>query len=538
METPYIGVWKLRFHRAIQFIGVCYVVGGTTYGFGLVWFCSPEVTKVKLHCYLLLAENCRVQSGKSTISTKPRTMKLRSSHDDHPVSSKTYVRLRFIFFRFRESILTLTEHDDKQVHQIALSFRDKWFPRQRAKFSCMEMDDSGMEFHRGLSCNRFSESHTHGRDQGVRPIKTTDCIKPSTIPTTPVDSDTPGSFSASCSSGCTTNVTKMLKRKSRWDQPAETNPLTSPERQEPKTQPNLFKNSYSSTKPEGDEVGLGHTEGRSKEGQTSPSYVHNFPRPLEADRADERQQNIDEDVPPGFSLPLNRRLVSSNASTGIDLHGDEVRHAKCPVEVVMGYPQGRFNSRRSVSYGILLSVVQQFGTPHEETVEGWVIAPGMPFQPFPPLPPYPRDKRETPACAATMTMSRPAEKVEQESRDPATFPSDQGTPTTSGASSPYMDIQGANILHNSQRVRDSNSLGTKNFRQQKWNNSKLGPPWLRKRNGWGSTGNNSRSGMCGIGVGTIGNEFKSPNTPYSSEYVGTAVESPYSTFQRHPQHQN
>uniref|UniRef100_A0A5B6ZFR2 Histone-lysine N-methyltransferase ASHH2 n=1 Tax=Davidia involucrata TaxID=16924 RepID=A0A5B6ZFR2_DAVIN len=440
---------------------------------------------------------------------------------------------------FRESILTLTEHDDKQVHQIARNFRDRWIPRPVRKISCMDSDDGRMEFHRGSNCNRFLASHNHWRDQSVRPMETIDCVKQSTVATPPVDSGIQEGCSASSSSGCATNGTRTRKRKSRWDQPAETNPPRSPQHKEPKIQPSLLQKSYSSPQPEIAEVVLDHKNGIRKDAREEknfPGCVHNFSQQVDAGRADEGMQNIDEDVPPGFLPPHNGPLVSSNtSSTSID-HGENVNLAKCP-NVVMGYLRERFSSRLSVSYGIPLSVVQQFGTPQADIVEGWVVAPGMPFHPFPPLPPYPREKRDPPTCAANrITTNQPAENVEHDSHDPTTYLPNQETPSTSGSSPPDMGIPGANIQHDFQLVRGSSfSLGGRYFRQQKWSNSKLGPPWIRKRNGWGSMGNNSRSGMCSIGVGSVANEFKGS---YNSAHVGTRVESACNTFYQPPHDQD
>ncbi|KAA8546452.1 hypothetical protein F0562_002809 [Nyssa sinensis] len=421
---------------------------------------------------------------------------------------------------FRESILTLTEHDDKQVHQIARNFRDRWIPRPVRKISCVDSDDGRMEFQRGSNCNRFPALHNDWRDQSGRATEAIDCVKQSTLATTPNDSGIQDGCSASSSSTCATNGTRNCKRKSRWDQPAETNSPRSPQHKELKIQ-------------------LDHINGISKdaiEGKNFLGCVHNISQQVEAGRTDEVWQNIDEDVPPGFLPSRNGPLVSSNISSApIDLHGENVNHAKFP-EVFMGNLRERFSSRLSVSYGIPLSVVQQFGTPQADIPEGWAIAPGMPFHPFPPLPPYPRDKRETFSCAANpMTMNQLAEKVEHDSRDPATCPSNQETPSTSGSRPPDVNIPSGNIQHNFQPVRGSSySLGRRYFRQQKWNNSKLGPPWIRKRIGWGSMGNNSRNGMCGVGVGSVANEFKGS---YSAEHVGTGVESACNTSYHHPHHQ-
>nr|KYP69999.1 Histone-lysine N-methyltransferase ASHH2 [Cajanus cajan] len=152
-------------------------------------------------------------------------------------------------------------------------------------------------------------------------------------------------------------------------------------------------------------------------------------------------QNIYEDVPPGFSCPI-----------------------------VIGHPKEKFNSRLPISYGMPWSVAQQYGTPHAEFSECWVTAPGMPFNPFPPLPPYPRDKDY------------------------------EMIPSTTGANPEDSNLLFEDNKHITKRLKgDSNDLGTRYFRQQKWNNSKIHRPWFRK-NAWECNENNSSGDMCSIDV--------------------------------------
>ncbi|KAK3000178.1 hypothetical protein RJ639_023651 [Escallonia herrerae] len=306
---------------------------------------------------------------------------------------------------FRESILTLTEHVDKQVHQIARNFRDRWIPRHLRKNNFMDRDIGRSESHRSSEV---------------------DGVNPSVVATTPVGAGMLEGCSTSGSS-CVTNEPKVRKRKSRWDQPAEVKPdARSPLPKEPKMDPCL--KSFSSPQPD-------------------------------------ITQSIDEDAPPGF-WPL----VQSNASTAFR-GGD----AKCPFEVVMGHQQERYVSRLSVSYGIPLSYVQQFGVPQEELVESWTVAPGMPFVPFPPLPPYPRGKRDTPP------VNPPTTSLAAVKDDSGPSISDQNPTSTTGAGlqgfrTPFANNQ-QNLL---QAGGPPNSLGRKYFRQQKWNHSKMQPPWIRK----------------------------------------------------------
>ncbi|KAK9270427.1 hypothetical protein L1049_026006 [Liquidambar formosana] len=424
---------------------------------------------------------------------------------------------------FRESILSLTEHNDKQVHQIARSFRDKWIPRPVRKFNCIERDDGRMDFHRGSNCNRFSASHNYRRDQGVGPTEAIDCIKPSLVATTPVDAGTLG-CSAPGIGGSSTNGARTRKRKSRWDQPKE-------------MKPDLLQECESSLQPEIGERVLDHINGVSRKGKIFHAGVWNQPPQETFKMEDDGSQSIHEDAPPGFSSPVNGPLGPFNASsTSVDLPQQNVQHSNSAFEMVTGNPQDRFMSHLPVSYGIPVSIVQQFGTP-AESVESWVIAPGMPFHPFPPLPLFPHEKRNpSPSCAVNPVSMNQSGEVQQVSCGSTTHHLDQSTPSTSGASPPDVDVPSANNQHMFKRARDTScDLGRRYFRQHKWNNTKFVPPWIRKRNGWGFMGNNSRSGMCGIGIGSVENELKSP---YCSEDVSSRSESTGNTFYQHPEHQN
>ncbi|CAA3026402.1 histone-lysine N-methyltransferase ASHH2-like [Olea europaea subsp. europaea] len=66
---------------------------------------------------------------------------------------------------FKDSILILTEHGDKQVHQIARNFRDKWIPRHMRKNGCKEMVDGRMEYNPHSSYPKFPVLHDHGSDR-------------------------------------------------------------------------------------------------------------------------------------------------------------------------------------------------------------------------------------------------------------------------------------------------------------------------------------------------------------------------------------
>lgn len=439
---------------------------------------------------------------------------------------------------FRDSMLTLTEHNDKQVHQIARSFRDRWIPRPVRKISCMDRDDGRMEFHRGSNCSRFSSQHNYWREQVGRPTEAIDCVKQSMLVTTPVDACVQEESSAPGFGGSVTNGTNTRKRKSRWDQPIEAHPdpRFHPHKEQ-KVQPNLLQSFGSIPQPGISEMVLDHTNGISRMDKDCPGFVHNHPQQDQAEEEEDERQNLHEDVPPGFAYPLNTPLFSSNASSAsADLAQQTVSHSNSTFEVAGGYPQKRFNSCLPVSYGIPLSIVQQFGTPQGETMQSWVVAPGMPFHPFPPLPPYPRDRRDPPSQTVNpITRNQPGEE-QQNCHGSASCHTDQSTPSTSGASPPDVNVPCANNQHVFKRVKNNSyDLGRKYFRQQKWNNSKVRSPWHRKWNSWGFMANNARNGVCSIGIGNLANE---PKGPYCSEDVSNRVENAGNTSYQHPQHQN
>ncbi|KAL3634790.1 hypothetical protein CASFOL_021844 [Castilleja foliolosa] len=105
---------------------------------------------------------------------------------------------------FRDSILTLTEHDDRKVHQIARNFRDRWIPWSLRRKCFMETDNGKIDSPQQPSHSRLpSSSHDHPNDQGGKP---------------------PESTTASGTNRSNNNVTTEMgirKRKSRWDNPAE-----------------------------------------------------------------------------------------------------------------------------------------------------------------------------------------------------------------------------------------------------------------------------------------------------------------------------
>ncbi|XP_017421531.1 histone-lysine N-methyltransferase ASHH2 isoform X2 [Vigna angularis] len=355
---------------------------------------------------------------------------------------------------FRESMLSLTEHDDKQVHQIARSFRDRWFPRPNRKHGYLDRDDNRMESHRTFNGNRFSASHSHRHEQDLRAAEAMDCSQQSMHVTTPVDADTQESCPAHSVDGVEIKGPKKRKRKSRWDQPAKSNSLS-------------------------DAV-------MSSVGES---------------------QNIHEDVPPGFSCPIGPLNASSLNSGNLVLQN--ASRSGCPSDLVVGHSKRKFNSRLPVAYGMPWSVAQQYGTPHTEFPERWVTAPGIPFVPFPPLPPYPRDNKDSQPSnnysamiidqpAEAMTRDHSAEVKEGDNSSMVTCCADDMIPSTTSA-----NPEESNLLFEDNEAKrmkgDSHDLVTKYYRQQKWNNSKIHRPWFR-RNAWKCNENNSNGDMCSIDV--------------------------------------
>ncbi|KAF4356043.1 hypothetical protein F8388_026046 [Cannabis sativa] len=119
---------------------------------------------------------------------------------------------------FTESILSLTKHGDKQVHQIARNFRDKWIRKQGRKLTHMDRDENKTEISRSSNCNRFSVSQNDWPDHDRRPSEAFDCVKQPAIASTLVSAGIQEGSSASHTSVLPINGTRNRKRKSRWDQ--------------------------------------------------------------------------------------------------------------------------------------------------------------------------------------------------------------------------------------------------------------------------------------------------------------------------------
>ncbi|OIT40689.1 PREDICTED: histone-lysine N-methyltransferase ASHH2-like [Nicotiana attenuata] len=362
---------------------------------------------------------------------------------------------------FRDSILGLTEHKDKQVHQIARNFRDKWLRRPLRNRSCIDRDDSRINMHSGSPYNRCLASQNQWCDLGGKPSEAAQNTCHPTVSSVQADACVPDGSSASCSDIGAASRPRKRKHKSRWDQEAEEKP-------DPRNESNV---------------------------------------------ADDKRQVLDDDAPPGyefppgFLFPVEACMVLSDSCSAAICSPEERRCREHPLPVVTGNLQQRFISRLPVSYGIPFSEVQQFGSPQKGRFDAWTVAPGIPFQPFPPLPPYPRDRRESvPSASNPGAISELPQITGQDCHTSSPGHLAQNPPSVSGADQPQ---DGTGYQLGSKRDSDSCNSGRRYFRKQKYNNSKLAPPWLRIRSGWEYTGNNSSNNMCIAGVASREDEFRS-----------------------------
>ncbi|XP_050388298.1 histone-lysine N-methyltransferase ASHH2 [Argentina anserina] len=417
---------------------------------------------------------------------------------------------------FTESILSLTEHGDKRVHDIARNFRNRWIPKAFRRHCFVDRDDGKMEFNRISSYSRYSTSHDNWRDQTERSTEVADNAKQSVVKSSPSASKViQDGSSTPCTGGCATTETKVRKRKSRWDQPAATVP--DPSSHSNKEQKIESKQLESSPLPRIGDV-TSYPENKSKEGRNFCSTVHDFSQQVGADMVYDGKQNTLDDAPPGFSSCLNTAMVSCLSTSS-----------------VIGHPQAKFVSRVPVSYGIPLSIMEQYGTPHAEIADTWVVAPGMPFHPFPPLPPCPRDKKDS-SHNVNHASVNPTPEEQQESCATTNCHSEESTPSTTGGTQADIGTLCADNQLGTKRERESSyeaPLGRRYFKQQKWNHPKSRPPWVRDRIGWGCNGNNFRGGTNNTGIGSVGNELRAP---YCSEDMNYRVEKAGNNVNQHSHH--
>jgi histone-lysine N-methyltransferase SETD2 len=103
----------------------------------------------------------------------------------------------------------------------------------------------------------------------------------------------------------------------------------------------------------------------------------------------------------------------------------------------------------------------------------------------------------------SMEIDDTADRGKQDCYDRTTC-LDENSPSTTGANQPDLNSPGPKDHQTFKRARGSYDLGRRYFRQQKW--TKMLPPWVRSRNGWGCIGGNSRGGMCSTDLGSLTNE--------------------------------
>lgn len=429
---------------------------------------------------------------------------------------------------FKESIITLTRHNDAQVQQIARSFRDKWIPRTIRRINYSDRDDSKFESQGGHS-NRFSVPHKRWHDQSVRQTDAIVCIGEPTPMPNPPDAERPeqmsllptqlGTVASSIDSNPTDGTKRKRKRKSRWDQPADTNL---------DVQPSLhIEDQISNLK-----VGSGPHQHETSE--VLHDQTTEIQRVVNC-KDDAEREHINDDAPPGFSSPLkNAQAPSDAAVSGLATNcSPEVPNSSLSCEVVVAHSQKRFLPHMPVSYGIPLALVQQLGTPNEEASGGWLIAMGVPFHPFPPLPTYPRGQPNPSLQPLVSASNRVVHGIGEEAQranlmepnipsaasvarpqDSAAVGANHVDANIPGAASVARPQDAAARVANAETNKrmkwsPSNGLGRRYFRQQKWNGRVgwMGPPWLRPWNGWGPKGScNMRNGVSNMGG--VGNEMR------------------------------
>ncbi|KAL7086177.1 hypothetical protein ACP275_14G323400 [Erythranthe tilingii] len=351
---------------------------------------------------------------------------------------------------FKDSILTLTEHADKQVHQIARNFRDRWIPRSHRKNCFMEMDDRKMEFHqRGYG--RLSNDRWN--DQSGKPAEVAECRDTEiTTASLSVETSTPNHSASGCSAG--TNGTRTRKRKSRWDTPPDEN-------------------------------------------------LHSR---IRTNMSGDGKTDSDDDVPPGFSSPCIDSVDPDASSTAFNRQGRDTC-IKLPFDTVLGDLQQRYISSIPLSYGVPFSLMQQCGN----AAPG---LPFHPFPPLPPHAHNKGDHRPASVaeCASFSEVAEKSEQDNNNNAACVTHHSGEKRPLSWSMDPPEMNNSAENDRPDFQREGGgggSYSLGRKFFRQQKWNHSKQVPPWVRMRNGWAGHAGNTRNDTAGVGFGNGANQFRS-----------------------------
>ncbi|XP_010930691.2 uncharacterized protein [Elaeis guineensis] len=384
---------------------------------------------------------------------------------------------------FRDSILSLTRHNDMQVHQIARNFRDKWIPRTIRRVEPSDRDDGQLDSQHSYR-NWFESKYRRRHDHVARDTDAIVCVSEAVQkPTSSCLVNIPGETSSHpgqlvCSSSPvvddnTARGTRTRKRKSRWDQPSDITVLDprtlwSIEDHTVETGLKFIKATNSQSELGSQLEELKKDFGTQGEENSSFDEVASMKSPM--------QQNLVDEAPPGFGSPQKDRYPQASFETSVTTG-----------EVVMGCIQERFLSHLSVSYGIPLTLMQQLGSTEaggNQSHPNWLIAPTMPFHPFPPLPPYPwgTPNPTSPAEISDHSMTRAAKEMHLTKRRlEESQTTDLTVQSTSGEGPADIVESRPRSSYITGRARwPSSSSGRRFIRPQKWNNQRFQrcwPPW-------------------------------------------------------------
>lgn len=257
------------------------------------------------------------------------------------------------------------------------------------------------------------------------------------------------------------------KRKSRWDEPAETNSVVSSEYNKGKVvseqlkQDKVFSVPYLNVCELRGQMRRKRKSRWDEAAETNSVVYGQSKQDGMIINAVNVGHNISEDVVPGVSC-LFRPLDSSNASqNSCDLALQHPGHSgsRCHSGAVIGHPREKFNSRLPVSYGVPWPIIQQHGTTNLENDCSWATAPGIPFYPFPAPPSYPpQNDCQSYKSTDAMKIDRPAEIVKRESSGLVNCYSDDVNLSTTGLDAKDLSYEDNN--HIAKPLEDSpNDLG-------------------------------------------------------------------------------
>ncbi|KAG0470951.1 hypothetical protein HPP92_015497 [Vanilla planifolia] len=293
---------------------------------------------------------------------------------------------------FKESMLKLMKHRDSQIQVSARNFSNQWIPRTIRTMKPSDRDDPQMSIKR-RGTTKFKSCHEQAKWETDAIV----CVNATnSFSTSPSEVDNFGcsaSFADSNPEG-----TRIRKRKSRWDQPAEVDLGFSQASQCSGDQ--LVLDSIK--KPC---LQLGTISNSNIPRQTPSAWSERNNSSHETTTESIRHDVEDGEMPPGFESPCIDEHCTNSSSMG---------------EVVIAHPQERYLPHLPVSYGMPLLLMQQLGTPEIEVSNefgpSFGIAPSFPFKPFPPLPTYPRKDPNGENSTINACAIRPQvkEKAQQE----------------------------------------------------------------------------------------------------------------------------